>query len=274
MMTPMNAIPGSGPFPSAFPSTRATGAGPLAMIAQQGRWVLPRWGLARWVLARWADALRGGLRANAARPLPAGALSMAMSRVAAPSARPDAATAARFQHLILPHLDAAYNLARFLSRDADAAQDIVQDAFLRAFRGFAAYRGGNPQGWLLAIVRNCYRDWNRARRKDQLAHASDLPASDTGEDTPDLLDMLHDGTTPETALLTRTEAEAVRAVLDHLPEALKEVLVLRELEDLSYREIATVTDTPIGTVMSRLARARSLFGTLWQRRAATLDGAS
>ncbi|MFG1423036.1 sigma-70 family RNA polymerase sigma factor [Roseixanthobacter liquoris] len=263
----MNAIPRSLPLPFAQPFARAAGA--LALVVRRGRWVSPRHGL-----ARWAHALGAGARPHDARPLPAGALSMAMPGAAAAPARPDAAAAARFQHLILPHLDAAYNLARFLSRDGDAAQDIVQDAFLRAFRGFADYRGGNPQAWLLAIVRNCYRDWQRARRKDHLAHAAELPASDTGAEAPALLDLLHDGTTPETALLTRTEAEAVRAVLDHLPEVLKEVLVLRELEDLSYREIATVTDTPIGTVMSRLARARSLFGTLWQRRAATLDGTS
>ncbi|MFS8041888.1 sigma-70 family RNA polymerase sigma factor [Xanthobacter sp. AM33] len=179
----------------------------------------------------------------------------------------DAAGAARFDALILPHLDAAYNLARYLSRDPDAAQDIVQEAFLRAYRSFADFRGLSPRAWLLAIVRNCHATWRlQLRRAPQSA-----PLPHAEEEAPDdAASLLVDGDTPETLLLRRTEAEAVRALLEHLPEPLREVLVLRELDELSYREIAEVAAVPVGTVMSRLSRARRLFADLWSR--ATPDG--
>jgi RNA polymerase sigma factor (sigma-70 family) len=190
------------------------------------------------------------------------------------AARPDAATAARFEQTIIPHLDAAHNLARYLSRDADAAQDIVQEAFLRAFRSFGDFRGGSSRAWILTIVRNCHHNWWSERKRSPLAESDGRrPANyDDAEgetDIIDLNDIARDEDTPETNLLRRRQAETVQAVLESLPELLREVLVLRELEDLPYREIADVTAVPIGTVMSRLARARKMFETVWQRRVVT-----
>jgi RNA polymerase sigma factor (sigma-70 family) len=170
----------------------------------------------------------------------------------------------RFREVILPHIDAAHNLARFLSRDADAAQDIVQDAFLRAYRSFAGYRGGEPRAWILAIVRNCHLDW-RARRGRIASHeVEDAVVADGADGAVAPGSALVAGQeTPETALVRRGEAEAVRAVLERLPDDLREVIVLRDLEELSYREIADVMGTPIGTVMSRLSRGRKLFREAW-----------
>jgi len=166
----------------------------------------------------------------------------------------------RFQHVILPHLDAAYNFARFLCRDADGAQDIVQEAFLRAYRNFEGYRGGDPRAWLFAIVRNCCHAWRQQNRRkaryEQQLHDDD---NDEGGD----YQIASEEDTPETAILRRSEQHRVRAVIDSLPQAMREILVLRELEDLSYREIAEIVDVPIGTVMSRLARARREFGDAW-----------
>ncbi|MFO1037155.1 MAG: sigma-70 family RNA polymerase sigma factor [Geminicoccaceae bacterium] len=177
--------------------------------------------------------------------------------------RADPALRAAFRAQILPHLDAAYTLARFLARDATSAEDIVQEAYLRAFRGFARFRGANPRAWILAIVRNCHRDWRTGRG---------LPlASLDDEEGVERVEALTDGATPEGDLLDRSRAQEVRAVLSDLPEAFREVLVLRELEDLSYREIAEVAAIPIGTVMSRLARARQLFAAAWTARAGAGD---
>jgi len=168
----------------------------------------------------------------------------------------------RFQREIVPHLDAAYNFARFLSRNPDAAQDIVQDSFLRAYRGFDGYQGGDARAWIFSIVRNCYHNWllegrRKARLEVEIHHRDD--ASDFSID-----DVASDDDTPETALLRSSEAGKVRSVLNLLPRSLREVLVLRELEGLSYREIAQTSALPIGTVMSRLARARDHFASVWQ----------
>lgn len=172
-----------------------------------------------------------------------------------------------FHGAMLPHLDAAYNLARFLSRDADAAEDIVQDAFLRAWRGFEQFRGGDARSWVLTIVRNCYRTWRAdtttaARRTEPMPEAD---GADGGLDNAALAPGFTDADTPESQLLRRDEAANVRAAIEALPEPFREVMVLRELADLSYREIAEDTAVPIGTVMSRLARARDLFRAEWCR---------
>ena len=168
----------------------------------------------------------------------------------------------RFQREIVPHLDAAYNFARFLSRNPDAAQDIVQDSFLRAYRGFDGYQGGDARAWIFSIVRNCYHNWLlEGRRKARLevdVHHRDEPKDFSIDD------VASDDDTPETALLRNSEASKVRSVLNLLPRSLREVLVLRELEGLSYREIAQTSALPIGTVMSRLARARDHFASVWQ----------
>ena len=169
-------------------------------------------------------------------------------------------TAARFRDRMIPHLDAAHNLARYLSRDPDAAQDIVQDAYLRAFRSFATYRGDGDRAWILAIVRNCHLDW-RARTKQ--AEILEPLADDRLEDVDERRDLPVADSTPEADLLRLDEAARVRRHLEALPEAFREILVLREVEDLSYREIADVTGLPMGTVMSRLARARKLFQQGW-----------
>jgi RNA polymerase sigma-70 factor (ECF subfamily) len=198
-----------------------------------------------------------------------------LNPMAAASERTDAAASrrsadssdkyGRFQREIVPHLDAAYNFARFLSRNPDAAQDIVQDSFLRAYRGFDGYQGGDARAWIFSIVRNCYHNWllqgrRKARLEVEIHHRDD--AADFSVD-----DVASEEDTPETALLRSSEAGKVRSVLNLLPRALREVLVLRELEGLSYREIAQTSALPIGTVMSRLARARDHFASLWQSHA-------
>ena len=168
----------------------------------------------------------------------------------------------RFHREIVPHLDAAYNFARFLSRNPDAAQDIVQESFLRAYRGFDRYQGGDARAWIFSIVRNCYHNWLlEGRRKARLE--VDVHHRDDGSDFS-VEDVASENDTPEAALLRSSEAGRVRGVLNQLPRALREVLVLRELEGLSYREIAQTAALPIGTVMSRLARAREHFEAIWR----------
>ena len=150
---------------------------------------------------------------------------------------------AGFASVALPHLDAAYNLARWLVRDPVVADDVVQDAMLRAMTYFAGFRGENPRAWLLQIVRTtAYSRLARPSREVDLEHAAE-----TRDAAPD----------PEAAL-QRIEGESMlAAALAALPTELRECLVLRELEEMSYRDIARVTDVPIGTVMSRLWRARA-----------------
>jgi RNA polymerase sigma factor (sigma-70 family) len=171
----------------------------------------------------------------------------------------------RFQQEIVPHLDAAYNFARFLSRNPDAAQDIVQEAFLRAYRGFDGYQGGDARAWIFTIVRNCYYNWLIDRRRKARMEIDVHRSDDSGEFSID--DVPSEEDTPDMALLRSSEASTVRLVLNKLPRSLREVLVLRELEGLSYRQIAETVAMPIGTVMSRLARARTLFESAWRQEA-------
>jgi len=166
------------------------------------------------------------------------------------TAEPDAsplppAEAQRFRALILPHLDGAYGYARYLTRDPTQAEDIVQDAFLKAFRGFAGFRGGDPRAWLFAIVRTTFLSSVRGR---------------TTWADPELIEEVpSEDDTPEAALLREGEVASVRGAIEALPEPFRETLVLREMEELSYRQIADATSAPIGTVMSRLARARQML---------------
>jgi RNA polymerase sigma-70 factor (ECF subfamily) len=171
---------------------------------------------------------------------------------------------AKFKQNIVPQLDAAYNFARFLSRDADAAQDIVQEAFLRAYRSFAGYRGGDARAWIFTIVRNCYHSWQMDRRR-----RSHLEVDQQGEGDSEerIANISSDEDTPETMLVRKAETQTVRLILNTMPRPLREILVLRELEELSYRQISDITALPIGTVMSRLARARTAFGDAWRREA-------
>jgi len=157
--------------------------------------------------------------------------------------RPDSAAVERFRTVVLPHLDDAYGFARWLTRDPVAAQDLAQEAMLRALRYFHSFRGGEVRPWLLRIVRNT---WNDQRSR---SGANQQPL-ETIEDRP------ADGPDPEQNALAGDRRRHVAAALAALPEEAREVLVLREIEDLSYKEIASVLDLPIGTVMSRLARAR------------------
>lgn len=179
---------------------------------------------------------------------------------------PPSADTARFKRDIVPQLDAAYSFARFLSRNADAAEDIVQEAFLRAYRSFAGYRGGDARAWIFAIVRNCYRSWLMDRRRK-----ARLEVDYRGEgDSEELISKIaSDEITPEEMLVRKTEAQTVRLVLNAMPRPFREILVLREIEELSYHQISAVTALPIGTVMSRLARARKAFGDAWRREVAS-----
>ncbi len=164
-----------------------------------------------------------------------------------------AARSRRFQALALPHLDAAYNLARWLSRNPGDAEDIVQDAFLRAFRFFDTFRGDEARPWLLAIVRRVwYDEWRRRAGSQEVAQFDEL----RDDVAPEGWDTGESGVDPETLAIRAESSRHVHEALQRLPVEYREVLVLRELEELEYREIATVIDVPMGTVMSRLARAR------------------
>ena len=156
-----------------------------------------------------------------------------------------AAEAQRFRALVLPHLDAAYGFARFLARDATLAEDIVQEAFLKAYRGFAGFRGGDPRAWLFAIVRTTFLSTTRGRTPSYDPEAVEAVPSEAD--------------TPEAVLVRQGEVATVRGAIEALPEPFRETLVLRELQELSYRQIADITSAPIGTVMSRLARARQML---------------
>lgn len=175
-----------------------------------------------------------------------------------PDSTPDMSTdAQRFAQAVLPHVDAAYNLARWLSGSTQDADDIVQEACLRAFRLFGGFRGGDGRPWLLAIVRNTWFS-ECARRKQAPAQPwDDAVAASTIDD-----DGTSYGVDPAALLARVDDVRRVHAALEQLPVAYREVLVLRELEDLPYRDIAAVVDVPIGTVMSRLARARQQLARL------------
>jgi RNA polymerase sigma-70 factor (ECF subfamily) len=152
-----------------------------------------------------------------------------------------------FAEVVLPHLDSAYNLARWLVRSGDDAEDIAQEAMMRAFQYFDGFHGGDARAWLLRIVRNASYGWlqkNRARQPDvfdEAIHAG--------------LDVIN----PETLMLQNADARLVEAAMNALPARLREVLVLRELEGLTYKEISAVIGLPMGTVMSSLSRARARF---------------
>ena len=170
---------------------------------------------------------------------------------------PGAGQVHEFQRLILPHLDGAYNLARYLTRDEVLAEDVVQDAIMRAFRAFGQFRGSSPRAWLFAIVRNCCRTaQNRGSGAMSLViHESSL----SEEAAAQLSEHPDDGPTPEEEVLRKADIALVRDAIEAIPEPFRETIVLRELEDLSYAEIAEVTGVPIGTVMSRLARGRAML---------------
>lgn len=168
----------------------------------------------------------------------------------------------RFEALVLPHLDAAYRFARWLSRSPGDADDIVQEAILRAFRGFDALRGSDVKAWLLTIVKNCHLT---ALQQQQRHTCVPLPEEHDVRDGHAMIAATPD---PESASMRRDERRTLDRLMSGLPEEHREVLVLRELEEMDYREIAAVTNVPIGTVMSRLARARAALKARWLKEAA------
>ena len=159
----------------------------------------------------------------------------------------------RFEAQTLPHLGAAHNLARWLSRSPTDAEDIVQEAFLRAYRGFDGLQGAEAKPWLLAIVRNCWRDLAAKGGRRAETPLTDETAAILAADAVD----------PEASAVAASEGRRLDAVIATLPAEFREVLILREMEDLSYRQIADAVGAPIGTVMSRLARARALVKQGW-----------
>jgi RNA polymerase sigma-70 factor (ECF subfamily) len=163
----------------------------------------------------------------------------------------------RFEQLVLPHLDAAYRFARRLSRSPSDADDVVQEAILRAFRGFDALRGSDVKAWLLTIVRNCHFT---ALKQQQRRASVPLPEEHDADDGHAMVATTPD---PENISMRRDEERTLERLMSALPEDHREILVLREIEEMDYREIAAVIDVPIGTVMSRLARARGALKARW-----------
>lgn len=155
-----------------------------------------------------------------------------------------------FQELAATHLESAYNLARWLVRDPALADDVVQDAMLRALRYYHGFRGENARAWLLQIVRNVALTRLKGAGAELPASEDAAPASQTAQGA-------HDG--PETALMRQDDQRLLHELLTGLPVDLRECLILREIEELSYKEIARIVDAPIGTVMSRLWRGRKLL---------------
>src|SRR5215471_11808177 len=151
-----------------------------------------------------------------------------------------------FEQTVLPHFDAAYNLARWLAGNDHDAQDVAQEASLRAFKYFGSFRGDNPRAWLLSIVRNSFHTWLRKNR----------PADKTLEMTDEFLEIEDLSAVVEAVNPQFADVEAVRRAIAELPVEFREIVVLREMEGFSYKEIAELAEVPIGTVMSRLARAR------------------
>ena len=156
----------------------------------------------------------------------------------------EATKAALFERAMVPHLDAAYNLARWMTRNGQDAEDIVQEAYLRAFRYFDSFSGTDARAWMLSIVRNSCLTWYRARKAGSVAFDERMHSQDTEQPTQ------------ERAMIQKSSLSSLRECIEALPFEYRETLVMRELEELSYKAIAETTNLPIGTVMSRLSRGR------------------
>ena len=155
----------------------------------------------------------------------------------------------RFEASILPHLDAAYNLARWLTRDPADADDVVQEAYLRAFKFFDGFHGGDSRSWILKIVRNTCYSWLQKNRGHEI-----ITEFDDEQHSTESLD-------PEAVLIGKIDNLMLKGLIEELPLEFREIVILRELEGMSYKEIADIADLPLGTVMSRLARARKRLQT-------------
>ena len=172
-----------------------------------------------------------------------------------------------FDAVVMPHLDAAFNLARWLARNDADAQDIAQEAFLRAFKFFNGFHGEDGKSWLLAIVRNTFYSWLQKQRG---RHSEEPFDENIHGDDPALVDTLPNNN-PEVLLMQRASKRIIDSALERLPVECREIIVLRELEDLSYKEIADIAAIPMGTVMSRLSRARKLLRDQLERQHADLQ---
>ena len=159
----------------------------------------------------------------------------------------------------MPYLVDAYRLARWLTGSRADAEDIVQDAAIRAFQGIGRFAGVNPRAWVLSIVRNTTYSWLAKNRPAALVLTGDLDVPERDRIAPSAAEGGEPADTPETLLIAKIEAEEARQRLAALPPPFREVLVLREIHQLSYHEIASIVDVPVGTVMSRLARARRML---------------
>jgi RNA polymerase sigma-70 factor, ECF subfamily len=166
--------------------------------------------------------------------------------------RPGGDAQARFSAVVVPHLDDAFALARWLTGNRTDAEDVVQEASLRAYRAIATFAGGNARAWVLTIVRHTAYTWLRRNRSASLVMVDDLEAVERTHTDPADQERL----TPETELIAKADAARLEGAIAELPAPFKETLVLRDVQGLDYREIAQITEVPIGTVMSRLARAR------------------
>jgi RNA polymerase sigma factor (sigma-70 family) len=169
----------------------------------------------------------------------------------------DPVIAQRFEKLVLPHMNSAFNVARWLTHNDQDAQDVVQEAYLRAFRFFGGFRGEDARAWLLSIVRNTFYTWhqqNRGHAADTTEFEEDMHSLETGT-------AEHDDS-PEAMLIRSQSQKRVHKALQSLRLEYREVVVLRELEELSYKEIAAIVGIPMGTVMSRLGRARQQLAAL------------
>jgi RNA polymerase sigma-70 factor (ECF subfamily) len=175
----------------------------------------------------------------------------------------DPARARRFSDATLPHLDAVYTFARHLLRDPSDAEDAVQECYLRALRHFETLRNADVKPWLFAILHNVCRVEYGRRSRVLLYDASAEPDKPEG-----MIPMWQEAqSTPETEMMRRLDAQTIQGLVAELPEVFREVIVLREIDDLSYREIAAIVGAPVGTVMSRLARARVMLREAWLKAA-------
>ena len=165
-----------------------------------------------------------------------------------------------FEEAVMPHIDAAYNLARWLMRNEEDAQDMVQEAYLRALRFFNGFHGTDARAWLLTIVRNTCYTWLKRKQAPEFSCDFEEAVMTKESDEPD----------PEVSHVLKVESQLINEAIEKLPVEFREVVILRELEELSYKEIAAVTGIPIGTVMSRLSRARKRL-LLYLRGAARVD---
>ncbi|SDY43975.1 RNA polymerase sigma-70 factor, ECF subfamily [Collimonas sp. OK242] len=166
----------------------------------------------------------------------------------------------RFQASVLPHLNSAFNLACWLTRSRQDAEDVVQEAYLRAFKFFDSFHGDDSRAWLLTIVRNTFYTWYQEQQKQrqQTVFDEDVHICQTGDGSG----MAYADNNPETLLMQKDSERQLQQALQALPLEFREVMVMRELEELSYKQIAAIVGIPIGTVMSRLGRGRKLLATI------------